>query len=64
MHTGANITLPEIIYLTEGEMKDVCIRVSRDNDDNQRNITLTFSVHPFNTTSGTLNQCTYMWNKS
>ena len=47
---GANLTLPESIILTEGEIKEICVMVEKDNE---RNISLSFIVEPKSSASGT-----------
>ena len=46
---GANFTLPESIILTEGETKEICVMVKKDNE---RNISLSFVVEPKSSASG------------
>ena len=46
MYSGANISLPEFVNLTEGEEVEVCVTVNDDEQPLQRDILLSFSVIP------------------
>ena len=46
MYSGANISLPEFVNLTEGEEVEICVTVIDDEQPLQRDILLSFSVIP------------------
>lgn len=50
--TGANLTLPEFVFLTEGEEREICVFISDEEESRQREIHISFSVISNDTVMG------------
>ena len=50
--TGANLTLPEFVFLTEGEEHEICVVISDAEESRQRDIHISFSVISNDTVMG------------
>ena len=47
-----NLTLNESVMMIEGEMREICVTVSSNSHERERDINVSFSVLPNSNTSG------------